>query len=296
MKVHNIIIDTDPGIDDALAIGLALYAPEINVKLITTVHGNVSLERTTKNACILREFFKADTPIAAGMSKPLLRIQEGNQAHGISGMDGYTFDAPEMKVLPVSAVESIRDLLENSDVPIKLVAIGPLTNIAILLRMYPELEDKIDELIIMGGSLVGGNITEYAEFNFWADPHAAKIVMDCTIRKIVVGLDVTNHALVTGKELFVSNNKSANMFEKIFNCYGDGNLTEGVWMHDSCTIALICEKDIFTFKDKYIDIIVSGVSEGELIEKKDGALISYATGIDLEKFKRWIVSVLPQLP
>ncbi|HEB0103035.1 TPA: nucleoside hydrolase [Serratia marcescens] len=296
MKLHNIIIDTDPGIDDALAIGLALYSPKINVKLITTVHGNVSLEKTTYNACVLREFFNVDTPIAVGESKPLLRGQEGCLAHGISGMDGYIFNAPEKKVLAIPAVEAIRELLVNSEVPIKLVAMGPLTNIAILIQTYPEIEENIDELVIMGGSLVGGNITEHAEFNFWADPHAAKLVMDSSIRKTVVGLDVTSQALVTDKELLAGKNKSSGMFKKTFKYYDDGNLIEGVWMHDSCTIALLCEKDIFTFEDKTVDIVVSGASEGAMIEREDGAIISYAVAIDSDKFKSWVVSVLKHLP
>ncbi|HHG0626186.1 TPA: nucleoside hydrolase [Klebsiella pneumoniae] len=296
MKPYNIILDTDPGIDDALAIGLAIFSPELNLNLLTTVHGNVSLEKTTRNAQLLMHFFGCNTPIASGVDKPLLKAQRGNLAHGESGLDGFYFDNPNKDIMNISAIEALRRFFSDNEGNITLVAIGPLTNVAIFFITYPELISRIDELVIMGGSLSQGNVTQFAEFNFWADPHAAKIVLESNVKKTIVGLDVTNNALVSSGDLVKAGNTSSTMFGSIFKCYIDGNLTDGVWMHDACTIALMCERDIFKFEEKYVDIIVDGPAEGAMFEKENGSLISYATEINLEKFKSWIVKTLTLMP
>ncbi len=174
-----IIIDTDPGIDDAAAISLALHHPQLDVQLISTVHGNVPLQRTTRNAQQLIEHFHAHVPVASGAASPLVqKAVHAPHVHGESGMAGYTFDEPTTSLMSKNSVEAMKDLLLQSTTPITLVPIGPLTNIALLLKMYPEVHTYIHQIVLMGGSVGNGNVSVAAEFNVYADPEAAHIVFN----------------------------------------------------------------------------------------------------------------------
>ncbi|GAB7270031.1 hypothetical protein DZS_14250 [Dickeya ananatis] len=147
-----IILDTDPGIDDAVAIAAALFAPELDLKLITTVAGNVDVEKTTRNALQLLHFWDAAVPVAQGAATPLVRpLRDAAYVHGESGMEGYDFVAHERTVLETSAVQAMYDCLNRSTEPVTLVTIGPLTNVALLLTLYPQCKKQIKRLVMMGG-------------------------------------------------------------------------------------------------------------------------------------------------
>lgn len=172
-----IIIDTDPGIDDATAISIALSHPQFDVKMISTVNGNVGIEKTTANALKLKRFFNSSVPVHRGASQPLINdIFEATSIHGESGMDGYEFPQINQDDLTsIHAVEAMRNLLVNTQEPLTLIAIGPLTNIAILLTSYPEVQPFIKEIVLMGGSTGRGNVTPLAEFNIYCDPEAFNV-------------------------------------------------------------------------------------------------------------------------
>src|SRR5579862_3593319 len=174
-KPQRIIIDTDPGVDDAMAIFLALRSPELKVEAITPVAGNVPLELTLPNALRLVEIAgRRDIPVAAGASAPLVRrLVTARYAHGENGLGGVDFPAPSLKPVSESAVEMIRRIVRSSPGEITVVALGPLTNVATALKADPELAKMIRAIVLMGGSLSGGNITPAAEFNFYVDPEAA---------------------------------------------------------------------------------------------------------------------------
>lgn len=173
----HIILDTDPGIDDAAAIAAALFAPQLDLQLITTVAGNVSVEKTTRNALQLLHFWNSDIPLAQGAATPLLRpLRDAAYVHGESGMEGYDFVDHQRQPLAKPAFIAIRDVLMNAPEPMTLVAIGPLTNIALLLMHYPECACNIRRLVLMGGSAGRGNFTPNAEFNIAVDPEAAALV------------------------------------------------------------------------------------------------------------------------
>lgn len=166
-----ILLDTDPGIDDAAAITAALFAPQLDLQLITTVAGNVSVEKTTRNALQLLHFWNSDIPLAQGAATPLLRpLRDAAYVHGESGMEGYDFVDHQRQPLAKPAFIAIRDVLMNAPEPMTLVAIGPLTNIALLLMHYPECAFNIRRLVMMGGSAGRGNFTPNAEFNIAVDP------------------------------------------------------------------------------------------------------------------------------
>ncbi|MGY1741544.1 MULTISPECIES: nucleoside hydrolase [unclassified Blastococcus] len=190
-----LVIDTDPGIDDALAILLALASPEVDLRLVTTVHGNVDLAQTTDNALrVLHLAGRSDVPVAAGARAPLVHplAERAAHVHGTAGLGGVELPASPAAVDPRPAVTALADLLTASEEPVTVCAIGPLTNVALLLAVYPEAAERIGRLVVMGGSAgAGGNVTAAAEFNAWADPEAAQAVFASTVPTVLVGLDVT---------------------------------------------------------------------------------------------------------
>ena len=211
MQARRVIIDTDPGIDDALALILAFRSPELKVEAITTVSGNVPLEDATRNALQILEVLDLPEPplIACGAARPLVREPfPARHVHGEDGLgdiagltnpDGSPrYPQPTLSPVDASAVESILSLLSESPGEISIVALGPLTNIALALEANPIAFAQVQEVILMGGAVDGiGNVTETAEFNFYADPDAASQVIRSRTPIAVVGLDVTTRTLLT---------------------------------------------------------------------------------------------------
>ena len=192
-----LILDCDPGHDDALAIVVALARPELDLLAITTVAGNAGLEATTRNALrVLTLAGRTDIPVAAGAAGPLMRpVDVASDVHGVSGLEGADLPEPALVVRPQGAIELIRSVLEAATEPVTIAAVGPLTNIALLIRTHPELVRRIAGFRIMGGAITEGNVTASAEFNIWQDPEAARIVFDAGRPITLMTLDVTHQAL-----------------------------------------------------------------------------------------------------
>ena len=190
-----LVIDTDPGIDDALAILLALASPEVDLRLVTTVHGNVELAQTTENALrVLHLAGRSDVPVAAGARESLVHPQpeRAGHVHGAAGLGGVLLPPSPAVPDPRPAVVALAELLTTSPEPVTVVAIGPLTNVALLLRVFPDAAARIGRLVVMGGSAErGGNVTAAAEFNAWADAEAAQAVFTAGLPTVMAGLDVT---------------------------------------------------------------------------------------------------------
>src|SRR5438067_4137929 len=186
-----VIIDTDPGVDDALALLLAMRSPELKIEGITPVAGNVPLELTLPNALRMVEIAgRTDIPVAAGAKAPLVRrLVTAAYAHGENGLGGAVFPEPKTKPIAQPAAEFIRDVVRKYPHEVTLIPVGPLTNIATALNLDPELAGIVKSLVMMGGSLSGGNITPAAEFNIYVDPEAARIVFQSGIPITMVGLD-----------------------------------------------------------------------------------------------------------
>lgn len=197
-----VVIDTDPGIDDAAAILLALAAPGLDVVGLTTVAGNAPLAETTRNALrVLDLAGVTEIPVAAGADRPLVQpgLDRTDSVHGLDGMGGGLPAQPAGSPVGVHAAEFIAAAAR--DAPISLVAIGPLTNVALALAMHPEVADRIDQLLVMGGARLEGNVTAAAEFNVWADPEAAARVFSAGVPLTVLPLDITHQAVLTADEL-----------------------------------------------------------------------------------------------
>jgi inosine-uridine nucleoside N-ribohydrolase len=192
-----ILLDCDPGHDDAIALLLALASPEVDLVGVTTVHGNQTLEKTTVNALKLLEFVgRTDVPVAAGAARPLRREPfVAEYVHGVSGMDGPTLPQPTTAPDPRHAVDFIAETIEASSEPITLVPTGPLTNVGLFLARYPGVAAKLERVVLMGGAYGEGNVTPAAEFNIWVDPEAADRVFQSGLDVTMIGLDVTHRAI-----------------------------------------------------------------------------------------------------
>jgi len=266
-KPTRIILDTDPGVDDAMAIFLALRSPELHVEAITAVSGNVPISFTLPNALRLVEIAgHPEIPVAAGAAVPLVRrLVTAAYVHGNNGLGGVEF--PEAKIKPVSesAFELIRRIVRANPGEITIVAVGPLTNIATVLKLDPGIAPMIKAIVVMGGGLSGGNITPAAEFNFYVDPEAARIVFDSGVPVTMVGLDVTNKVLLHESQvrtLEAAQNPVSQAAGKIMRAtFGRIRKTNDetvVAMHDPLTIASLIDPSVVTLKDFYVQIETTG--------------------------------------
>jgi len=194
-----VLLDCDPGHDDAFAIMLAAASPAIDLLGITTVAGNQTLPKTTLNArrvCTAAGI--TSVPVAAGRAQPLRgQHRAAADIHGETGLDGPAFGEPAVALEPAGAVEFMRRVILGADQPVTLVATGPLTNMAALLLAHPDLASRLEQIVVMGGSTERGNVTPYAEFNVYADPEAADIVVTSGLPVTMCGLNVTHQALAT---------------------------------------------------------------------------------------------------
>lgn len=299
------ILDTDPGIDDAAAIAAALFAPELDLQLLTTVAGNVSVEKTTRNALQLLHFWQADVPVAQGAATPLLRpLRDAAYVHGESGMEGYDFVEHQRQPLAKPAFMAIRDKLMNAPEPITLVAIGPLTNIALLLTQYPECKFNIRRLVIMGGSAGRGNFTPNAEFNIAVDPEAAERVFQSGLDIVMCGLDVTNQAMLTPEYLaqLPALNKTGKMLHLLFSHYRSGSMSHGLRMHDLCAIAWLVRPELFTLKPCFVAIETQGTwTAGTTVVDIENryerpANAQVALDLDVDGFRRWFAEIIALAP
>lgn len=297
---RKLIIDTDPGIDDAIAIAIALFSEELDVKLLTTVAGNVSVDLVTDNTLKLLTFFGKNIPVAKGANEPLIqKFDDAKSVHGASGMDGYDFGEPNRSnLIKEHAVNAMRNTILESDTPVTIAAIGPLTNIALLLKMYPEVKENIDEIVFMGGSLTRGNKTVMGEFNIATDPEAAKIVFSSGVKLVMAGLDMGLKALVypEDSEKIKTFGKTGDMMYSLFQKYRGGSFKTGLKMYDSCAIAYLLCPEMYELTDTYIDVETqSPLTLGCTIVDLKGYLkmepnAKVCTEINPETFKEWFLN------
>ena len=193
-----VLMDCDPGHDDAIALLLALASPELELLGVTTVAGNQTLEKTTANAIRILELVgRADVPVAAGADRPLIREPfVAAYVHGESGLDGPELPPPSASPAEQHAVDFLAERVLASPGPVTLVPTGPLTNVALFLVRHPEAAARLERVVLMGGAVAEGNVTPAAEFNIWADPEAARRVFGSGLHVTMIGLDITHQALL----------------------------------------------------------------------------------------------------
>jgi len=258
-----IILDCDPGHDDALAILLALARPELRVLGLTTVAGNVGLDATTRNALsVLTLAGRTDIPVASGASQPLVRpLRTAAQVHGTSGLEGADLPPPGFAASLEGAVALMARLVRECDGPVTLVPTGPLTNIALFLGAHPELHDRIAHICLMGGAMGEGNWTASAEFNIWVDPDAASRVFTSGIPVTQVTIDVTHQARATVADSDAwadLGNRTGRAFAELFRFFAQWHAKRYGWdgspIHDAVAVAHLAVPGLVTTESYRVDV------------------------------------------
>jgi purine nucleosidase len=296
-----IILDCDPGIDDALAIAFAHGHPGIDLVGVTTVAGNVGLAKTTANALAVCEFIgAAGTPVTAGCAGPLLRpALDARHVHGDSGLGGAILPPPAARPAAGHAVDYIIDTVGSAPGEITLVATGPLTNIALAVRREPRLADWVREFVIMGGSAARGNVTPAAEYNIWADPEAAAAVFRAGWTVTMLGLDVTlrtgaNAAVL--KRMGELSRLGTELLRPALEQYRSVSEPGGPPVHDVCAVAWVAQPELFGLVPARVQVELAGqltagmtVTDFDVPGEVDGGNAMVAMRIDVEKF--WNVTL-----
>jgi inosine-uridine nucleoside N-ribohydrolase len=258
MSATPILLDCDPGHDDAIALLLALASPEVELLGVTTVAGNQTLDKTTANAIRVLEFSgRTDIQVAAGADRPLLRAQYvAADVHGETGLDGP--DLPPAQGEPVAqhAVDFLADRIRAAERPVTLIPTGPLTNVALLLALHPDA--RPERIVLMGGAIAEGNVTPAAEFNIWCDPEAAARVFASGLDVTMVGLDVTHKALFTEAHVDRLAGRVGEMVAELLRFYGNFHRQvygfDGSPIHDAVAVAYVLDSGLVETLERNVEI------------------------------------------
>jgi purine nucleosidase len=311
---HKIIIDTDPGQDDAIAILFALGASDsIEVCALTTVAGNVPVQLTSRNARVIRDWaHRTDLPVYEGCQRPLLREPvHAHEVHGVNGLAGVELHEPNGPLERTHAVNFIIDALRSAnEKEITLVTIGPLTNIAAALIQAPDIRRGIKQILMMGGAYFWrGNVSPCAEFNIYVDPHAADIVFKSGINLVVLPLDVTRQALTSPDRIQnfrALGNNAGRIAADILTSYERHDIEkfgiEGGPLHDPCTIGYLLDPTLFGGKRVNVAIETnSEITIGETVvdwnfktNRPPNAF--WVNGLDAEQFYKMLIEKIGKLP
>lgn len=303
-----IIIDCDPGHDDAIAILLAIANSEkLDLRGITTVGGNQILDKITENALKVISFVNADIPVAKGAAGPLFgKLVTGEEAHGESGMDGPLLPPSKFRPVEEGAVEFMLNIIRSSEEKITLVPMAPLTNIALLITAYPEIKERIEKISLMGGGISYGNVTSTAEFNIYVDPEAARIVFESGIPITMSGLDVTDKAAIFEDEIVALKERGpvSTMVGELldfYSIYGKKMGYVGSALHDPCAVAWLLHPELFESEHLYVTVetegkLTRGMTVADKRKKTDRpANVEVLVGVDREAFMKLIFDSLEKL-
>lgn len=307
-----VIIDCDPGIDDAIALILALESPQLEVIGITTVFGNVQTSQATMNAFRVLELTDRRLTVYEGAKKPLF-AELGflpDYVHGKDGLGNIDYPVPKEKAGALSAAEFMVSTLRKNPGEISILTLGPLTNLALALALEPELPDLVAEVVVMGGAVtVPGNVTPVAEANMKGDPHAADIVLTSPMNVSMIGLDVTTRVIINDihlKQLKNSSQKYGAFIFDISQFYMDFYKSTGVngmYAHDPTALAYLIDPDWFTVKKAPVRVVTEGMAMGETIMAHNNFTagqgpwvnkpkIKIAVNVEVDKVLYWFGEVL----
>ena len=306
--MKKIILDCDPGHDDMLAMILALSRSEdLKVLGITTVAGNQTGEKTYTNALkVLNLIGRQDVPVSRGFDRPLVREQViAPQIHGVSGLDGAQLPEPKGLETKKHAVDFIIDTILGENEKIYLVPTGPLTNVAVALLKEPKIKEKLEKIVLMGGAARDSNFTPAAEFNIYADPEAARIVFESGVPIVMVGLDVTNRALISYEDIDALeklNGKVSRVIAPLLRFFANTNKEwfgiNGAPVHDALAVSYLIDPRILSLKDCHVDIETKGeFTYGQTVADlydvtKKSKNAQVALDLNLEKFKKLVIDAI----
>jgi inosine-uridine nucleoside N-ribohydrolase len=274
-RPRKVILDTDPGVDDAMAIVFALRSPALQVLGITTVYGNADIELTTANALRVVELVGRDVPVARGAAHPLVRSKAPSPdfVHGKDGLGDVDAPPPTAKPIDTGAAELIVTTARRHPGEVTLVAVGPLTNLALALALEPGLPALVKEVILMGGSAsAGGNVTPVAEANIWGDPQAADIVFAAPWSVTMVGLDVTTRVRLGDDRLLRMAQRDARVGDFLYRAsrfykqfHESTGVTGGIYVHDPSAVAYAIDRGLFSTERARVRVVAEGIAMGQTI-------------------------------
>ncbi|MEM6354703.1 MAG: nucleoside hydrolase [Pseudomonadota bacterium] len=298
-----IIIDTDPGIDDAMAILAALADPALEVLGLTTVFGNVSVERATRNALQLLDLAERPLPVAAGAARPLERAPAPHPdfVHGLEGFGEARLPpparAPDQRAAPGFLADEAR-AARSTGRPLTIVAVGPLTNLAAALAEHPGIVEDVARVVVMGGAVRhAGNMNPFAEANFWQDPHAAARVLEAPWPVTLVGLDVTECARVYPDDLAALPPGRCTAFiataaEHYAEFHRDANAFHGCYLHDPTATAVAADPTALETRPMQLTVTLEGEAEGRVQETGTGPSIDVAIAANAPAIRRHLLASL----
>ena len=298
MNKQKIIIDTDPGIDDAMAVFFAGLSEKLDLVAMTSVFGNVTLDIATRNAMVLAEILNQNVPVSEGFSKPLVQRPNpvSDYVHGKEGFGDIPARLPKAKPTSVPANKYICDLINANIGEIILCPVGPLTNIAMALRHDPTITSKVKSIVIMGGGVFsGGNVTEFAEANIWNDPHAADEVFAADWEVTVIGLDVTQKVVCAHSDFSKLANKApviggflVQATDFYIKFYKEAVGINGCQMHDPITVIATIYPDLFKYEYHPIEVCLEPSRIGETMISKDKKrrFAKVAVDVDIDAVKK----------
>jgi inosine-uridine nucleoside N-ribohydrolase len=307
--VTRVLVDCDPGLDDAIALLLVLASPELQLRGVTTVAGNQTLDKTTENALKVLELAgRGDIPVAAGADRPLAgELVVAADAHGKTGLGDLVLPPPSTGPVGQRAVDFLAEQLQAAKEPIIVFALGPLTNLALLLALHPDAATRIERLVLMGGAVAEGNMTASAEFNIWIDPEAAARVFESGLDVTMVGLDVTNRAVLTHADAdrLRSGGPVGRAVAELLNFYlgfyEEAYEHGGAPIHDALAIAQVVRPELLTCLDRHVEIELGGICRGRTVVdmRKRKTLpepnAHVAVDVDVDAFRKLLLERIASL-
>ena len=286
--MQRVVIDTDPGTDDALALVMALNSPDLRIEGITTVGGNATLAETTNNALRLVHHVAAgrDVPIAVGAARPARgSFSHAYHVHGADGL-GVDLPAPTSVPQPADAVDFLRQRALAVPAQISVIAHGPLTNVAAALDGQPDVAHAISEVYVMGGAVeVPGNVTPHAEFNIYEDPWSANAVFGSGVPVTLIGLDVTHRTAMHrngGPRWFEGTSRSAELGNRILaNSFRERADVQEFYLHDPLAVAAAIEPELLTYRSAQIEVVTDGEERGRTVASYGDGPVKVALGVDV---------------
>jgi inosine-uridine nucleoside N-ribohydrolase len=280
--MHKVIFDTDPGVDDAMALLFLHHHPEIDLLGVTTVFGNHRIDITTRNALFLKREWKIDAPVARGAGETLIPHRVSHEPpvyiHGHDGLGNIGVpETVDLQADPRPAAQFIIDTVRANPGEVTLVAVGRMTNLANALKQDPEIVSLVKEVVLMGGAFeVPGNVTPAAEANIHGDPEAADIVCTASWPVVLIGLDVTMKTIMTRSQLKDIADAAGSRGKLLFDLsqfyidFYEGVVADGMAVHDSCACAYVVARELFTMRSGSVRVVCGGIADGQTIQKPDG--------------------------
>lgn len=301
-----VLIDTDPGVDDTLAIMMAKASDKLDIRAITVTCGNVGLDKTTRNALGICDFIGIDAPVYRGAEKPMIvDLRDASDFHGESGLGNYVYQNIKKKVEEEYAWDGIYKTAKECGGELTIIALGPLTNIAIALLKYPDLPKYIKRTVIMGGSFGDfGNCTPNSEFNFWIDPHAVEIVLNADMKTEICGLDCSRQTTLSEDEMSLLKNPNPRIEELIRHLKAfyikldkDNGRIPAIHIPDGVAMAAAIDPSIFTVEEHHVICVTEGgntqgwsiIDHKKRLGKDHNTLV--ARKVDKEGFMRLLLGI-----